>query len=348
MNSLKPNLSASAYQDAGVDVALADRLIESWQSKFSRTARAERIALPLGFSGLFEVPSGYTSPVLVSSTDGVGTKLRLAIDMHRHETIGIDLVAMCVNDVIVQGAEPLFFLDYFATGKLDPNVADAVIDGIVTGCEMAGADLLGGETAEMPGMYADGEYDLAGFCVGIAEKAKLLSGARVKQGDVIIGLASSGFHSNGYSLIRKLISDQQLSLTTEIAGQSLGEVLLTPTLIYVRPLLDALGAATVHAFAHITGGGLPGNLARIIPDGLTAKVAGHAWSRAPVFNWIQTAGTLSDEAMFETFNCGIGMIAIVPPSSETAIRDVIESNGIETTNIGEVQAALDNNKVVIQ
>ena len=348
MNSLKPNLSASAYQDAGVDVALADRLIESWQSKFSRTARAERIALPLGFSGLFEVPSGYTSPVLVSSTDGVGTKLRLAIEMQRHETIGIDLVAMCVNDVIVQGAEPLFFLDYFASGKLDPSVADAVIDGIVTGCEMAGADLIGGETAEMPGMYAEGEYDLAGFCVGIAEKAKLLSGARVAQGDVIIGLASSGFHSNGYSLIRKLISDHQLSLTTEIASQSLGDALLTPTLIYVRPLLEALRVTPVHAFAHITGGGLPGNLARIIPDGLTAKVTGHAWSRAPVFDWLQTVGTLSDEAMLATFNCGIGMTAIVPPSSETTIRDVIESNGIETTNIGEVQTALDNNKVVIQ
>ncbi len=347
MSQLKLNLEKTTYQDAGVDVALADQLIDSWQSKFSRTVRPERIHLSQGFSGLFQVPTGYDTPVLVSGTDGVGTKLKLAFELHRHDTIGIDLVAMCVNDVIVHGAEPLFFLDYFATGKLDPVVSEAVMEGIVTGCEMAGADLIGGETAEMPGMYSDGEYDLAGFCVGIVEKAKLLSSASVSAGDCIIGLASSGFHANGYSLIRKIITDKRVPLTTEVAGGVLADMVMTPTVIYVKPLLDAVARAPIHALAHITGGGLPGNLKRVVPNGLTAEVNTGSWTRAAAFDWIQQTGQLSDQSMLEVFNCGIGMAVIAPQESEAAIRDTLESSGIETARIGQIRSDLDASKVVI-
>lgn len=348
MDNLKLNLEKTSYREAGVDIALADQLIESWQSKFSRTARAERIPLPQGFSGLFQVPTGYDAPVLVSSTDGVGTKLKLAFEVQCHDTIGIDLVAMCVNDVIVQGAEPLFFLDYFATGKLDPVVSEAVMEGIVTGCEIAGTDLIGGETAEMPGMYRRGEYDLAGFCVGIVEKAQILSSACVRAGDRIIGLASSGFHANGYSLIRKIITDNQVPLATRVADQTLAQALMTPTTIYVKPLLEAVSVAPVHAVAHITGGGLPGNLSRIIPNGLTAQVCAGSWTRAPVFDWLQNTGKLSDESMLEVFNCGIGMAVVAPQESETAIRETIEASGIKTIRMGEIRRDLGSDKVVIE
>ncbi len=348
MNRLKTNLNKSAYQEAGVDTALADRLIDSWQDKFGRTARAERIAAPLGFSGLFEVPTGYDRPVLVSSTDGVGTKLKLAFELHCHDTIGIDLVAMCVNDVIVSGAEPLFFLDYFATGKLDECVFDKVMRGIVAGCELANADLIGGETAEMPGMYEIGEYDLAGFCVGVVEKEKILGGNHVEKGDAIIGLASNGFHSNGYSLIRKILSDQESLLSTDVAGQPLAEALMQPTEIYVQSVLSAISRQPVHAFAHITGGGLPGNLARIIPNGLAARVVGNSWPRAPVFDWIEDVGQLSDDTMLETFNCGVGMVVVAPRESETGLRDEFENFGIQTTRIGDIREALDNRKVVFE
>ncbi len=348
MNDTDSEHHQTAYQRAGVDVALADELIHSWQSKFNRTARKERIFSPMGFSGLFEVPAGYRAPVLVSSTDGVGTKLKLAFELNRHDTIGIDLVAMCVNDVLVHGAEPLYFLDYFASGRLDASVASQVMDGIVAGCELARTDLIGGETAEMPGMYADGEYDLAGFCVGIVEKSSMLDGAKVTDGDILIGLSSSGFHSNGYSLIRKIIADRGLSLDTEVAGQFLGDLLMTPTVIYVSAMLDVIAKVQVRALAHITGGGLPGNLARVIPSGLCAQVSTNSWRRAPVFHWIQRVGDLSDEAMLETFNCGIGMVAIVPANSESAFRTVVESNKIHTELIGKVRQAIDDRKVVME
>lgn len=348
MNEIKSDLQKSAYQDAGVNISLADKLIQSWQASFDRTARKERIKSPMGFSGLFQVPQGYDTPVLVSSTDGVGTKLKLAIELNRHDTIGIDLVAMCVNDIIVCGAEPLFFLDYFASGKLDASVSSQVMKGIVRGCEIAHADLIGGETAEMPGMYAEGEYDLAGFCVGIVEKSKILDGAEISEGDVIVGLASSGFHSNGYSLIRKVISDQRIDLSTKIGEQTLGDLLMVPTQIYTRTLLDAISRVQVHAFAHITGGGIAGNLARIIPNHLNAKVQQDSWKRAPIFNWIQKVGNLSDESMFETFNCGVGMIAVLPADSERSFRAAVESNGIKTDTIGAIRRALDKTKVLIE
>lgn len=336
MNSPGYNVKSIAYQEAGVDVALADRLVHSWQQKFDRTARPERIASPQGFGGLFELPQGYAKPVLVSSTDGVGTKLKLAFDLQRHDTIGIDLVAMCVNDVIVSGAEPLFFLDYFATGNLDPKVSSEVIDGITAGCEAARVDLIGGETAEMPGMYADGEYDLAGFCVGVVERDSIIDGSRVAEGDVVIGLASSGIHSNGFSLVRRLVSDNKVPLTETVDGILLSEVLLTPTVIYVEPVKSALSVVPLHALAHITGGGLPGNLTRVIPDGLAAILRTGSWSRLPVFDWIQTTGNLSDEDMLETFNCGIGMVAIASAKSEANLRDAIESAGVRTERIGEI------------
>ena len=348
MNEIKSDLQKSAYQEAGVNVALADKLIQSWQSSFDRTARKERIKSPMGFSGLFQVPQGYDAPVLVSSTDGVGTKLKLAIELNRHDTIGIDLVAMCVNDIIVSGAEPLFFLDYFACGKLDASISSQVMNGIVTGCEIAHADLIGGETSEMPGMYVDGEYDLAGFCVGIVEKSKILDGTEISEGDVIVGLASNGFHSNGYSLIRKVIADQKIHLSTKIGGQTLGDLLMIPTQIYTRTLLDAISKVKVRAFAHITGGGIAANLVRIIPDHLSAIVLQHSWKRAPIFNWIQNVGNLSNESMFETFNCGVGMIAVLPADSESPFRAAVESNGIETETIGAIHQALDKTKVVIE
>ncbi len=348
MNHINSESKITSYQRAGVNVELADRMIRSWQTKFNRTARKERINLPMGFSGLFEVPKGYDIPVLVSSTDGVGTKLKLASELNHHHTIGIDLVAMCVNDVITCGAEPLYFLDYYAGGKLDPHISNQIIDGIVTGCELAHTDLIGGETAEMPGMYVNGEYDLAGFCVGIVEKSAILDGSQVTEGDSIVGLASSGFHANGYSLIRKIISDHQLPLTAEVAGQSLSDLLMAPTVIYVKTILNVISSIPIHALAHITGGGIVGNLARVIPDKLSAKVYAHSWARNPVFDWIQRIGSLSDLEMLETFNCGMGMVAIVPKDSVPIIRSIVESNGIATETIGTIVKALDYRKVVME
>ena len=347
MKSPSYSVKSSAYREAGVDVAMADRLVSSWQRKFKRTARPERIDSPMGFSGLFELPQGYNNPVLVSSTDGVGTKLKLAFELNRHDTIGIDLVAMCVNDVVVSGAEPLVFLDYFATGKIDPNVSSEVMDGIIAGCEMARADLIGGETAEMPGMYADGEYDLAGFCVGVVERDNIIDGSRATDGDVVVGLASSGIHSNGFSLVRQLIADNNLLLTESLDEHTLGEVLLTPTVIYVQPVREAVSTVSIHALAHITGGGLPGNLSRVIPDGLAARVRASSWSRLPVFDWIQATANLSDEEMLETFNCGIGMVAIVSAESETEFRNIVESNGVQTERIGEIVQSAET-KILIE
>jgi phosphoribosylformylglycinamidine cyclo-ligase len=293
-----------------------------------------------GFGSMFELPlDRYQHPVLVSGTDGVGTKLKLANELNIHDTIGIDLVAMCVNDIIVQGAESLFFLDYFATGKLDVDTAASVVEGIGKGCELAGAALVGGETAEMPGMYADGEYDLAGFCVGIVEKSKVLDGSKVKVGDKLIGIASSGPHSNGYSLIRKIIAHSNCALTDSFNGATLGSALLEPTRIYVKSLLALLDKVPVHALAHITGGGLTENLPRVLPLGTKANIDLASWEFPPIFKWLQEKGNVSLPDMLTTFNCGIGMIVCVAAEDERATLQTLNQLGETVFTIGELAAS---------
>jgi phosphoribosylformylglycinamidine cyclo-ligase len=292
-----------------------------------------------GFGALVRVPlDRYTKPVLVSGTDGVGTKLRLAIDTGRHDTIGIDLVAMCVNDVVVQGAEPLFFLDYYATGKLDIAIGERVIAGIAEGCVQAGCALVGGETAEMPGMYHGGDYDLAGFSVGIAEEDRLIDGSKTQAGDVVLGLASSGPHSNGYSLIRKLLALRHADATTRVDGKLLYDLLLAPTRIYVKSLLTLIKATDVHGLAHITGGGLLDNLPRVIPDGLEAVLKRGSWARPAVFDWLRDAGNIDETELHRTFNCGIGMTVTVAPSSVDAALASLRASGEVVTRIGEIRA----------
>ncbi len=299
-----------------------------------------------GFGSMFELPlDRYQQPVLVSGTDGVGTKLKLANELNIHDTIGIDLVAMCVNDIIVQGAEPLFFLDYFATGKLDVDTAASVIDGIGKGCELAGSALVGGETAEMPGMYADGEYDLAGFCVGIVEKSKVLDGSKVKVGDKLIGIASSGPHSNGYSLIRKIISHSNAALNDSFNGKTLGAALLEPTRIYVKPLLALLDKVPVHALAHITGGGLTENLPRVLPLGTNAHIDLASWEFPAIFKWLQEKGNVSLPDMLTTFNCGIGMIVCVAAEDEQAALETLIQLGETAFTIGELVESEGNPEV---
>jgi phosphoribosylformylglycinamidine cyclo-ligase len=329
------------YRDAGVDIDAGDELVERIKPLVRRAQRREVLAGIGGFGALVELPAGLRQPVLVSGTDGVGTKLRLAIDTGRHETIGIDLVAMCVNDVVVQGAEPLFFLDYYATGKLRVSVAEAVVRGIVEGCVQAGCALVGGETAEMPGMYHGEDYDLAGFCVGVVEKDAILDGSRVATGDAIIGLASSGPHSNGYSLIRRLVAHAGASAATMVEGRALFDRLLTPTRIYVKPLLALLRERpelSVHALAHITGGGLSDNIPRVLPEGLEAVLWRHRWHADPVFAWLQSAGRIEAAEMYRTFNCGIGMVVIVPAAHAAATIEFLAARGETAQLIGEVRA----------
>jgi phosphoribosylformylglycinamidine cyclo-ligase len=331
------NKSGLNYKDAGVDIAAGNALVERIKPIAARTRIPGVMAGLGGFGSLFELPlDRYKNPVLVSGTDGVGTKLRLAIDSGIHNTVGIDLVAMCVNDIIVQGAEPLFFLDYFATGKLDVNIAAAVIDGIGKGCELAGAALVGGETAEMPNMYADGDYDLAGFCVGIVEKSEMLDGSKVGVGDKLIGLASSGAHSNGYSLIRKIIERNQASLDEPFDGKTLGETLLAPTRIYVKSLLALIKKIPVHALAHITGGGLTENLPRVIPDGLNAQIDLKAWQFPAIFDWLQSNGNVSQADMLITFNCGVGMVICVAAEDEAATLNILAELGETAFVMGEI------------
>lgn len=336
--SATPSLS---YRDAGVDIDAGARLVERIKPLAAATTRPGVIAGLGGFGALFELPlADYRQPVLVSGTDGVGTKLKLAIELGRHDTIGIDLVAMCANDILVSGAEPLFFLDYYATAKLDVDVATAVVAGIARGCELAGCALTGGETAEMPGLYAEGDYDLAGFCVGIAEKAKLILPERVTAGDVLIGLRSSGAHSNGYSLIRKVIDVSGADLAADLDGESLADRLLAPTRIYVRSVLPLTRTLHVHALAHITGGGLTENLPRVLPPGTCARVDLASWQRPVVFDWLQKEGGIAEAEMLRTFNCGVGMIVCVAPEDvETALNLLREAGedawimgGIETTD----------------
>ncbi len=326
------------YRDAGVDIDAGDELIERIKPHVARTRRPEVLAGIGGFGALVELPSGYRRPVLVSGTDGVGTKLRLAIDTGRHETIGIDLVAMCVNDVLVQGAEPLFFLDYYATGKLRVDVAETVIRGIAEGCAQAGCALVGGETAEMPGLYHGEDYDLAGFCVGVVERERIIDGRETRAGDAIIGLPSSGPHSNGYSLIRKLIAKSGADAHTALEGKTLFERLLAPTRIYVKPVLALTRAVPVRALAHITGGGLTDNIPRVLPEGLEAVLKRRNWPEDPVFGWLQRAGRIDPAEMYRTFNCGIGMVVIVPAGHEAAALEFLAGHGEPACLIGEIRA----------
>jgi phosphoribosylformylglycinamidine cyclo-ligase len=335
------------YKSAGVDIEAGNDLVERIKPIAARTRTAGVMAGLGGFGSMFELPlNRYREPVLVSGTDGVGTKLKLAGEMNVHDTIGIDLVAMCVNDIIVQGAEPLFFLDYFATGRLDVDTAAAVIEGIGKGCEQAGAALVGGETAEMPGMYPDGEYDLAGFCVGIVEKSKALDGSKVKVGDKLIGIASSGPHSNGYSLIRKILAVSGAKLDAPFEGKTLGETLLAPTRIYVKPLLALLDKIDVHALAHITGGGITENLPRVLLDGMNAEVDLSAWQMPAVFKWLQAQGNVAEADMLTTFNCGIGMIVCVAPEDELTTLEMLKTLGETAYPVGRLIAGEGKPKVV--
>ncbi len=338
------------YRQAGVDVEAGRAFVDRIRGMVDGTRRPEVLGALGGFGGCFELPSGYRKPVLVSGTDGVGTKLKIAQALDRHDTVGIDLVAMCVNDVLTIGAEPLFFLDYLATGKLAPEQLAQVVAGVASGCMTSGCSLLGGETAEMPGFYAPGEYDLAGFCVGIVEKDQMLDGSKVVVGDRIIGLASSGVHSNGFSLVRKVVAEGTREAgkpsgygwaekPDALNGLSLGEALLTPTQLYVKPVLSALKSELdIHAMAHITGGGLPENLPRCLGAGQSAQLTPDSWPVLPVFQWIQAAGQVSLPDMFNTFNMGIGFVVIVPPERAAKACQHFEAEGIAAYEIGEVVA----------
>lgn len=338
-----------SYRDAGVDIDAGNRLVERIKPHAAATARPGVLEGLGGFGALFELPlDRFRQPVLVSGTDGVGTKLKLAIALGRHETIGIDLVAMCANDVLVCGAEPLFFLDYYATGRLDLSVAESVIAGIARGCTLAGCALVGGETAEMPGIYAPGDYDLAGFCVGIVEKESIIRPERVRPGDVLIGLASSGPHANGYSLIRRIIELRGIDLAQPWEGVTLGEALLAPTRIYVRPLLELLKSQPIHALAHITGGGITENLPRVLPEGTQARIDLKAWRRPAIFDWLQAQGGISDEEMLRTFNCGIGMILCVPEAAAEATLASLRAQGEMAWAIGRIEPAAGPPRVVYE
>jgi phosphoribosylformylglycinamidine cyclo-ligase len=326
------------YRDAGVDIDAGDELVERIKPRVRRSMRPEVLGGIGGFGALVEVPlDRYRKPVLVSGTDGVGTKLRLAIDTHRHDGVGIDLVAMCVNDVIVQGAEPLFFLDYFASGKLDVDVGERVIAGIVEGCVQAGCALVGGETAEMPGMYHGADYDLAGFCVGVVEKEAIIDGSKTRAGDVVLGLPSSGPHSNGFSLIRKILQLSDADMHADLQGVSLIDRLMAPTRIYVKPLLKLIGEISVHGLSHITGGGLVDNIPRVLPDGLEVILERRSWRREPIFEWLQQQGKIADAEMYRVFNCGIGMtVHVAAPDAPRAIS-VLQDAGQEALVIGTIR-----------
>ena len=326
-----------SYKDAGVDMDAGDALVERIKPLAKKTMREGVLSGLGGFGALFEVPKRYQEPVLVSGTDGVGTKLRLAFEWDLHDTVGIDLVAMSVNDVLVQGAEPLFFLDYFACGKLDVDTATSVVGGIAKGCELAGCALIGGETAEMPSMYPDGEYDLAGFAVGAVEKKKIIDGTTIRPGDVVLGLASSGAHSNGYSLVRKIIEVAKPDLNADFHGQRLQDAIMAPTRIYVKPLLSLIETLPVKGMAHITGGGLTENVPRVLADNLTAVIQKDAWTLPPLFQWLQAQGNVADAEMHRVFNCGIGMVVIVAKEdAERAIRH-LQAAGEAVWQIGEIQ-----------
>jgi len=327
------------YRDAGVDIDAGDELVERIKPRVKRSMRPEVLGGIGGFGALVEVPlDRYRKPVLVSGTDGVGTKLRLAIDTQRHDGVGVDLVAMCVNDVIVQGAEPLFFLDYYASGKLDVGVGERVIAGIVEGCVQAGCALVGGETAEMPGMYHGADYDLAGFCVGIVEKDAIIDGSKTRAGDVVLGLPSSGPHSNGFSLIRKILQLANADLEADLQGVSLIERLMAPTRIYVKPLLKLMREVSLHGLSHITGGGLVDNIPRVLPEGLEVVLERKAWPREVIFEWLQQQGKVADAEMYRVFNCGIGMTVQVSAGDAQRAIGILRAAGQEALVIGEVRS----------
>ncbi len=326
-----------SYRDAGVDIDAGDALVEAIKPFAKRTMREGVLAGIGGFGALFEVSKKYKEPVLVSGTDGVGTKLKLAFHLNRHDTVGIDLVAMSVNDILVQGAEPLFFLDYFACGRLDVASATDVIKGIAAGCEQAGCALIGGETAEMPSMYPDGEYDLAGFAVGAVEKSKIIDGRKIQPGDVILGLASSGVHSNGYSLVRKIIEVAKPDLNADFHGRPLADVLMAPTRIYVKPLLALMEKMPVHGMVHITGGGLVENIPRVLQPNLTAVLQRDSWTMPPLFSWLQQHGGVADDEMHRVFNCGIGMTVIVSKENADAAEAELKRLGETVYRIGSVR-----------
>lgn len=325
------------YRDAGVDIEAGDALVNQIKPFAKRTMRPEVMSAIGGFGSMFAMPAKFKEPVLVSGTDGVGTKLKLAFELNQHDTVGIDLVAMSVNDILVQGAEPLFFLDYFACGKLDVGTAADVIKGIAAGCEESGCALVGGETAEMPGMYPAGEYDLAGFVVGCVDKANIIDGSTITEGDVVLGLASSGAHSNGYSLIRKLIEKSGIDLQSDFHGRQFKDVVMTPTKLYVKSILALLETIKVKGMAHITGGGITENVPRVLPEGLTAEIKSDCWSLPPLFQWLQTQGNIADKEMYKTFNCGIGMVVIVAQANVAEAKKILEAKGETVYQIGSIR-----------
>jgi len=338
-NSDKKSLQNSiSYRDAGVDIEAGDALVEQIKPFAKRTMRPEVLGGIGGFGSLFEMPKKFKNPVLVSGTDGVGTKLKLAFELNKHDTVGIDLVAMSVNDILVQGAEPLFFLDYFACGKLEVGTAAQVIKGIAEGCEQSGCALVGGETAEMPGMYPAGEYDLAGFAVGCVDKESIINGTTISVGDVVLGLASSGAHSNGYSLIRKLIDKSGIDFESDFHGRKFKDVVMAPTKIYVKSLLKLIATLPVKGMAHITGGGITENIPRVLPAGLTAEIKAGSWAMPPLFTWLQAQGNITDIEMYKTFNCGIGMAVIVAKEQASAAQKLLQDAGETVFEIGTIRA----------
>ncbi len=343
MSDNKPSLS---YKDAGVDIDAGNALVDRIKHVAKRTTRPEVMGGLGGFGALCQIPAGYNEPLLVAGTDGVGTKLRLALDLKKHDTVGIDLVAMCVNDLIVQGAEPLFFLDYYATGKLDVDTAADVVTGIGAGCELSGCSLIGGETAEMPGMYEGDDYDIAGFCVGVVEKSKVLDGTKVAAGDAIIALGSSGPHSNGYSLVRKILEVSQADTSATFGETTLGEALLEPTRIYVKPVLELLKQVEVHAISHITGGGFWENIPRVLPQGMKAVIDGNSWQWPAIFNWLQENGNVTTHEMYRTFNCGVGLIIAVPAEQLDAALTLLSAQGENAWHIGTIASAAEGEEQV--
>jgi phosphoribosylformylglycinamidine cyclo-ligase len=347
LSTSTPSLPPLTYRDAGVDIDAGDAVVQRIKPLVQRTFRPGVMGGLGGFGALFDLAGRYREPVLVSGTDGVGTKLKLAQQLGRHDSIGIDLVGMCVNDVLVQGAEPLFFLDYFATGKLDVDTTVSVIGGIARGCELAGCALIGGETAEMPDMYPAGEYDLAGFCVGAVEKSAILDGSKVRAGDVLLGIASSGPHSNGYSLIRRILDRAGRPLDLDLGGTTLADALMAPTTIYVKPVLELLKTHDVHAMAHITGGGLTENIIRVIPDGLGLDIDASTIVLPPVFDWLQREGAVPREEMWRTFNCGIGFVVIVADADVAKTTAALAGVGLAHRPIGRVVATAGDERVSI-
>lgn len=346
MSEKKPIPNKIDYKSSGVDIDAGEDLVERIKPFAKKTSRPELLGSIGGFGSLFEIPKGYKKPVIVSGTDGVGTKLKLAIELERHNTIGQDLVGMCVNDILVQGAEPLFFLDYYACGKLDVTQASSVIQGIAKGCELSGCSLAGGETAEMPGMYNEGDYDLAGFAVGVVEKDEIIDGKDIKEGDILLGLKSSGPHSNGYSLIRKIIESHDINLQDQIGEETIASLLMEPTRLYVKSILNLKKEVKIKAMSHITGGGLTENLPRSFSNYYKAQINNNSWKMPSIFEWIMEKANLNIEEMYRTFNCGIGFVVIVDSSDVSITREILEANGEEVTQLGQIEKRGSNENLV--